>query len=99
MSLNEAEKNELHFAIENTIKYVTEMRFLFKQEKVKSDIGFEHEADFLLGYFWGMVHSTFRANFKSVFKKSPTPQQQSDIIPIIVGRMNEVRDMIFRKGD
>jgi hypothetical protein len=72
------------------------MRFLFKQKKVKSDIGYEHEADFLLGYFWGMVNSTFRANFKSVFKKSPTPQQQSDITPIIVDRMNEARDMIFR---
>jgi hypothetical protein len=40
MSLNEAEKKELDFAIDNTIKYVTEMRFLFKQKKVKSDIGY-----------------------------------------------------------
>jgi len=35
MSLDEADRKELDYAIESATKYVTEMRFLFRQEEVK----------------------------------------------------------------
>jgi len=35
MSLDEADREELDYAIESATKYVTEMRFLFRQEEVK----------------------------------------------------------------
>ncbi len=75
------------------------MRFWSRQEEVKSQIGYQDEASFILGYMSGMIVTSFRANFKSVFNNSPTLQQQIDITPIVVNRMNEIRDKIFRTGD
>jgi RNAse (barnase) inhibitor barstar len=96
MSLDEADRKELDYAIESATKYVTEMRFLFRQEEVKTV--YRDEIDFLFDYLWGMIITTFKFNFKSVLKRNPTSQQQADAIRIMITRAKEIRDMITRTG-
>ena len=83
MSLDEADRKELDYAIESATKYVTQMRFLFETGRSKVKTAYRDEIDFLFGYLWGMIITTFKFNFKSVLKRNPTSQQQADAIRII----------------
>ena len=65
MSLNDEEWKELDFAIDNATNYITEMRFLYRQEEVKSELQIRDETEFLFGYMCGMIMSEFMANIKS----------------------------------
>lgn len=94
MSLNDEERKELDFAIDNAMKYVTEMRFLYRQEEVKSELQIRDEIDFLFGYIWGMILTTFRVNYKSRFNRTPTDEQQTDVVRIMRTMAKDLRDRI-----
>jgi hypothetical protein len=98
MALNELARSLINENIDFAIKDIPRMILLFRQPEMKSEIQYKDETDFILGLMWGRTTMIFSTNFKYIFKRKLTAEEEDEVNMILLKRIRELRKAIFSIG-
>jgi hypothetical protein len=70
----------------------------FRKKELKDTLQFKDEEDFMYGMAYGGIVFGFSQIVKSLLGRKPTDEETLEVQTIIVKRMREVKDKIFKTG-
>lgn len=81
---------------EQTEKYVTDTLRLYKtagaSPRIASVWGAQRVGDFLCGFLVGQLVGTMLGGFQATYRREPTPEEHMEIVRIIEGHAEEIKE-------
>lgn len=94
MALDTSVRGLLDQTIDQIIKnppYIKECR----TDAAKEALRLRTPEDFALGMILGTILDAFQNAFRNAFKRGLTPQETSDMVSVVMGRIHQIRNAII----
>jgi hypothetical protein len=98
MALSSQNRGMLEQIIDREIGYVETLMRTFQDPQIKSQLHITKEEDFVLGMAWGYIMGKFDASFLAVNQRSSNTEESEEVINIILNRVREIKEAIFKSG-
>lgn len=98
MVLDEATRELLEQQIDDAIQLVATLVPIYRNPDVKSELHFEDEETFILGFISGDIIGSFTTKFISQFKRPAITGEILQAITILISSAREIREAIFKTG-
>jgi hypothetical protein len=98
MSLNPEIRGVLDLLIDGVISQVAVFAKSFLDPKTTSRLHIKSSNDFSSGVAVGMIVAEFNTLFISTYGRGTSEQELSEVSQVILRRMPEIRDAVFRAG-
>ena len=98
MVLDQQARGELEKYIDFFIKNIPKLMSRFRSKEVKNKLQFKNEEDFLYGSVYGGIIWGYGEKFYAMFHKPLTEEEVLEVQTIVVNRMREVKEAIFKTG-
>jgi|SRR5688572_10957289 hypothetical protein len=98
MSLDELARGMLEKYIDKVISGIPYLMPRYREKQFKDLLQFKNEDDFLQGSVYGGISWGYADQFYLLFKRTPTQEEILEIQTIIIKRMREVKDAMFKTG-
>lgn len=98
MVLDTVHRGVLEKQIDTVISTIPEFTRRFRNKEAKDVLQFKDAEDFTYGMAYGGIVFTFSQYAQLILGRKPTEEEISEVQSIIVERMREVKDAIFKAG-
>jgi|SRR5215216_1156771 hypothetical protein len=98
MVLDQMARGMLEKYIDRVIRGIPYLMSRFRKKDVKDILQYGNEEDFLYGTVYGAIVWGYTDQFQILFQRKPTQEEVFEMQTIIVKRMREVKDAIFKAG-